>query len=115
MYKQSSRSNCSMAGCFHEKLRWCLIEQFCQGIKCKTMNNAEVWILSYVRSYLKHETLPWPEETVSAFISLSSPQVCLIQRSTSHQDLAMTRTGHRAVYRSHTGHKVLTLDLYGVE
>ena len=33
LYKQHSRTNCSMAGCFTEKLRWCLIEQVCQGSK----------------------------------------------------------------------------------
>ena len=32
-YKQASHINCSMAGCFPEKLRWCLIEQVCQGSK----------------------------------------------------------------------------------
>ena len=33
VYEQSSRTNCSMTGCFPEKPRWCLIEQVCQGNK----------------------------------------------------------------------------------
>ena len=33
LYDQPSRINYSMAGCFPEKPRWCLIEQVCQGSK----------------------------------------------------------------------------------
>ena len=34
VYEQHSRINCKhMAGCFPEKLRWCLSEQVCQGSK----------------------------------------------------------------------------------
>ena len=29
--------NCSMAGCFPEKLRWCTIERVCQGVKCSSL------------------------------------------------------------------------------
>ena len=36
-YEQSSRFNCSIAGCFPEKLKWCSIEQVCQGVKCKVL------------------------------------------------------------------------------
>ena len=31
LYEQPLRINCSMVGCFQEKLRQCLIEQVCQG------------------------------------------------------------------------------------
>ena len=37
LYKQPLCINCSVAGCFSEKLRWCLIEQVCQGVKCKAL------------------------------------------------------------------------------
>ena len=33
VYEQSSRINCRVAECFPAKLRWCLIEQVCQGSK----------------------------------------------------------------------------------
>ena len=33
----SSRFNCSIAGRFPEKLKWCSIEQVCQGLKCKAL------------------------------------------------------------------------------
>ena len=37
-----------MAGCFPEKLIWCLIENICQGSK---VNNPEVSILRYITTY----------------------------------------------------------------
>ena len=33
MYEQSSPINGSMAGCFPENLKWCLVEHVCQGVK----------------------------------------------------------------------------------
>ncbi len=33
VYEQPSRINCCVAECFVAKLRWCLIEQVCQGSK----------------------------------------------------------------------------------
>jgi len=33
LYEQHSLINCSMAGCFLEKLIWCMIEPVCQGSK----------------------------------------------------------------------------------
>ena len=33
LYEQPSCINCSMTGCFTEKLKRCLIEQVCQGSK----------------------------------------------------------------------------------
>ena len=53
-YEQPSRNNCSVAGCFPEKLRWCLIEQVCQGSKAQSaLNNPENGILLYVRTFKK--------------------------------------------------------------
>ena len=44
--------NCSVAGCFLEKSRWCVIEQVCQEVKCKLLLcNCDDWILSYIRTY----------------------------------------------------------------
>ena len=38
---------------FPEKLRWCLIEQVCQGSKVKSgLSNPEDWVLRYIRTYL---------------------------------------------------------------
>ena len=49
LYAQPSRINCSMAGCFPEKLRWHLIEQAaCMGNKVKSsVSCTENWILRY--------------------------------------------------------------------
>ena len=44
--------NCSVAGCFLEKLGWCSIEPVCQGVKYKLiLCNPHDWILCYIRTY----------------------------------------------------------------
>ena len=44
-----------MAGCFLEKLRWCLIEQVCQGVECKAalcavprIGYSAIWELTFM-------------------------------------------------------------------
>ena len=50
LYEQPSHINCNVAGDFPEKLKWCLIAQFCQG--SKALRSPEDWILRYIRTYL---------------------------------------------------------------
>ena len=51
LYEQPLCSSCSVAGCFPEKLRWCLIEQ---GTKMQSnFSNPEDWILLYIYIYIR--------------------------------------------------------------
>ena len=50
MYEQPSRIKHSLTGCFPEKLRRYLVEQVCQGVKCKGLSRPEDRTLRYIRT-----------------------------------------------------------------
>ena len=62
VYEQPSRINCSVPGCFPEKLRWYLIEQVCGEVKCKALwailrtGNCTISELIFTLLYPPHST-----------------------------------------------------------
>ena len=51
LYEQHSCIHCSVAGCFPERLRWCLVEQVWTEVY-SALSRRDDWVLRYIRTYL---------------------------------------------------------------